>query len=80
MVEWMSILETPSQAMAKRAIRMARINRSIRVRIRPEVMSEVVWGGDGDVANLDEIEGIDFGIITKDLVECDDWWLMNGSS
>ena len=35
--------------------------------------SEIVKFHPGDVANLADIEGIDFDIINKDLVDCDDW-------
>ena len=40
--------------------------------VRGRLFEEVVWPRD-DTANLADIEGIDFDVINKDLVDCDDW-------
>ena len=73
MGEWMSFFETPSELMANRARRQLRIKYAAWVR-RPRLKncSECVRWMDGDVANLADIDGIDFDIINQDLIECDD--------
>ena len=49
------------------------VRRNCRIGIRVgHLLEEVVWCGD-DTANLADIEGIDFDVINKDLVDCDDW-------
>ena len=72
MGEWMSIVETPSEFMRKRILRMLNIRRTRTGRhTSPKGMvncSEIVWDMEGDVANLHEIEGIDFNVMNPDLL------------
>ena len=70
MGEWMSVLETPSPLIAKMAIRKASIRQSgwRRGRWTP-YCSELVHCMTGDVANLAEIEGIDFDVVNQDLID-----------
>ena len=66
----MSVLETPSPIIGKMVIRKARIKANTAWnRGRMEFSSETVQCMDGDVANLDDIEGIDFSIPNTDLIE-----------
>ena len=49
------------------------VTRNSRKRIRlGRLFEEVVWPGD-DTANLADLGGIDFDVINKDLIDCDDW-------
>ena len=72
MGEWMSILETPSQFMRERTFRMFNVRRTGTGRgISRKGMancSEIVWDMEGDVANMQEIEGIDFNVMNPDLL------------
>lgn len=68
MGEWMSVLETPSPITAKMALRKARI-RSYWSKRGTACCSERAECMDGDIARLDDIEGVDFQIVNQDLIE-----------
>ena len=64
------MLDTPTPLIAQMSIRKARIHKSGTYNKRGTACaSEVVQCADGDVANLYEIDGIDFQIINQDLIE-----------
>ena len=66
----MSVLDTPSPMIAKMAIRKHRLRGYHNgQRVCSKVCSEIVQCMDGDVANLNDIEGIDFTVVNQDLVE-----------
>lgn len=62
------MLETDSAFIARRFRRQRMLRRSNQSGTRNrEVCSEIVWYHAGDVANLDEIEGVDFWHTNPDL-------------
>ena len=67
MGEWMSILETPSEFIARRALRQN--VRGEQTGLGLGRCDAIVLYHDGDIANLDEIEGIDFSVVNQDLIE-----------
>ena len=69
MGEWMSVLETRSPIVAKMIIRKKRILQYSMTRpSKIELCSEIVQCMDGDIANLDDIEDIDFAVPNMDLI------------
>ena len=64
----MSLLENPTPVVHNRQLRKVLIRGYESQRGRNQC-SERVLCMDGDVANLDEIEGIDFTIPNQDLIE-----------
>ena len=69
MGEWMSVLETRSPIVAKMIIRKNRILQYNMTRpSKIELCSEIVQCMDGDIANLDDIEDIDFDVPNMDLI------------
>ena len=76
MGEWMSILEITSPFMRKMPTRRTHTCRPYGGRRGIACCSEMVLCAKGDAANLAEIEGIDFDVVNKDLIdyyyECED--------
>ena len=62
------MLDTPSQLIAKMVMRKVRL-RTHSYHSGQAFCSEIVQCMEGDVANLWEIEGIDFSVNNQDLVE-----------
>ena len=69
MGEWMSVFESGSPVVKDIMKRKARIRSCGWNQRGMSRCSERVQCMDGDVANLDEIEGIDFCVINQDLIE-----------
>ena len=65
----MSVMDTLSPFMGRRFIRQARIRNHTGAKTGNAIRSVRVDCMDGDVANLDEIEGFDFSIVNQDLLE-----------
>lgn len=64
----MSVLDTPSPLIAKMAIRKVRLRAHQRYAVQG-FCSEIVQCMDKYVANLNEIEGVDFTVVNEDLIE-----------
>ena len=76
MGQWMFFPEVEN-IIEERLTRGNRLQAIVRARrhnnVHRALCSEIVKLHPGYVANLADIEGIDFDIINKDLVDCDDW-------
>ena len=66
MGEWMSVLEMESPLIRKMIVRKARMRGN---QCGQGQCSEIVQCMKGDVANLADIEGVDFKVVNADLIE-----------